>query len=67
MSLHRFIIQGQESKLKHILESYKDKQLPEQVKEKLEKADNFKDLLHLHSQLKKISKDWEIGIEIKKQ
>ena len=53
--------------MKHILESYKDNQLPEQVKEKLEKAINFKSFLHLHSQLKKISKDWEIGIEIKRQ
>ena len=53
--------------MKHILETYKDKQLPEQVKGKLEKAENLKSLLHLHSQLKKINKDWEIGIEIKKQ
>ena len=53
--------------MKHILETYKDKELTEQVKEKLEKAENFKSLLHLHSQLKKIKKDWEIGIEIKKQ
>ena len=53
--------------MKHILESYKDNQLPEQVKEKIEKADNFKNLLDLHSQLKKISKDWKIGIKIKKQ
>ena len=53
--------------MKHILETYKDKQLPEQVKGKLENAENFKSLLHLHSQLKKISKDWEIGIKIKKQ
>ena len=53
--------------MKHILETYKDNELPEQVKEKLEKAENFKSLLHLHSQLKKISKDWEIGIKIKKQ
>ena len=53
--------------MKHILETYKDKQLPEQMKEKLEKAETFKSLLHLHSQLKKIKKDWKIGIEIKKQ
>ena len=53
--------------MKHILESYKDNQLPEQVKEKLEKAETFKDLQHLHSKEKKINKDWEIGIEIKKQ
>ena len=53
--------------MKHILETYKDNELPAQVKEKLEKAENFKSLLHLHSQLKKISKDWKIGIEIKKQ
>ena len=53
--------------MKHILETYKDKQLPEQVKGKLEKAETFQSLLQLHSQLKKISKDWEIGIEIKKQ
>ena len=53
--------------MKHILESYKDNQLPEQVKEKLEKAITFKNLLNLHSQLKKISKDWEIGIKIKGQ
>ena len=53
--------------MKHILESYKDNQLLEQVKEKIEKAETFKDLLLLHSQLKKINKDWEIGIEIKKQ
>ena len=53
--------------MKHILETYKDKQLPEQANGKLEKAENFQDLLHIHSQLKKINKDWEIGIEIKKQ
>lgn len=53
--------------MKHILETYKDKQLPEQVKGKLEKAETFQSLLHLHSQLKKIHKDWKIGIEIKKQ
>ena len=53
--------------MKHILETYKDNQLPEQVKEKLEKADNFKSLLQVHSQIKKINKDWEIGIKIKKQ
>ena len=53
--------------MKHILETYKDKQLPEQVKGKLENAENFKSLLHLHSQLKKINRDWEIGIKIKKQ
>lgn len=53
--------------MKHILETYKDKELTEQVKEKLEKAETFQNLLHLHSQLKKINKDWEIGIEIKKQ
>ena len=53
--------------MKHILESYKDRQLPEKVKEKLEKAITFQILLDLHSQLKKINKDWEIGIEIKRQ
>ena len=53
--------------MKHILESYKDNQLPEQVKEKLENADIFQSLLHLHSQIKIISKDWEIGIKIKMQ
>ena len=53
--------------MKHILETYKDNELPEQVKGKLEKAETFQSLLHLHSQLKKINKDWEIGIEIKKQ
>ena len=53
--------------MKHILETYKDNQLPEQVKGKLEKAEIFRNLLQLHSQLKKINKDWEIGIEIKKQ
>lgn len=53
--------------MKHILETYKDKELPEQVKGKIEKAENFQSLLHLHSQLKKINKYWEIGIEIKKQ
>ena len=53
--------------MKNIYEMYADKQLPEQVKEKLEKAETFKSLLHLHSQLKKINRDWEIGIEIKKQ
>ena len=53
--------------MKHILETYKNNELPEQVKEKLENAENFKSLLQLHSQLKKINKDWEIGIEIKKQ
>ena len=53
--------------MKHILETYKDKQLPEQVKGKLEKAKNFQSILHLHTQLKKINKDWKIGIEIKKQ
>jgi len=56
-----------ESELKHILESYKEKELPEQVKEKLEKADTFKSLLQVHSQIKKINKDWKIGIKIKKQ
>ena len=53
--------------MKHILETYKDKELPEQVKRKIEKAENFQSLMHLHSQLKKINKDWKIGIEIKKQ
>ena len=53
--------------MKNIYEMYADKQLPEQVKGKLENAENFKSLLQLHSQLKKINKDWEIGIEIKKQ
>ena len=53
--------------MKHILETYKDKELPEQVKEKLEKAETFKSLLHLHSQLKKIKKDWKIGIKIRGQ
>ena len=53
--------------MKHILETYKDKELPEQVKEKLEMAENFQSLLLLHSQLKKINKDWKVGIEIKKQ
>ena len=53
--------------MKHILETYKDNELPEQVKGKLEKAETFQSILHLHSQLKKINKDWEIGIEIKKQ
>ena len=53
--------------MKHILETYKDNELTEQVKEKLEKAETFQSLLHLHSQLKKINKDWKIGIEIKKQ
>jgi osmotically-inducible protein OsmY len=53
--------------MKHILEQYKDNQITEQVKEKLEKADNFKSLLQVHSQIKKINKDWEIGIKIKKQ
>ena len=53
--------------MKHILETYKNNELPEQVKEKIEKAETFKDLLHLHSQIKKINKDWKIGIEIKKQ
>lgn len=53
--------------MKHILETYKDNELPEQVKGKLEKAETFKILLHFHSQLKKINKDWKIGIEIKKQ
>ena len=53
--------------MKNIYEMYTDNELPEQVKGKLEKAETFKSLLHLHSQLKKIKKDWEIGIEIKKQ
>ena len=53
--------------MKHILETYKDNELSEQVKGKLEKAETFQSLLHLHSQLKKIIKDWKIGIEIKKQ
>lgn len=53
--------------MKHILETYKDKELPEQVKEKVENAETFQSLLHLHSQLKKINKDWKVGIEIKKQ
>jgi len=53
--------------MKHILESYKDKELSEQAKEKLEKADTFHSLLQVHSQIKKINKDWEIGIKIKKQ
>ena len=50
-----------------ILKQYTDNELPPQVKEKLEKAETFQSLLHLHSQLKKINKDWKIGIEIKKQ
>ena len=53
--------------MKHILETYKDNELLEQMKGKLEKAETFQNLLPLHSQLKKISKDWKIGIEIKKQ
>lgn len=53
--------------MKNVYEMYKDNELPEQVKEKLEKAETFKSLLHLHSQLKKINKDWKVGIEIKKQ
>jgi hypothetical protein len=53
--------------MKHILETYKENKLPEQVREKLEKADTFQSLLQVHSQIKKINKDWEIGIEIKKQ
>lgn len=53
--------------MKHILETYKDKELPAQVEEKLEKAETFQSLLHLHSQLKKINKNWEIGIKIKGQ
>ena len=53
--------------MKNIYEMYSDKELPEQVKEKIENAETFQSLLHLHSQLKKISKDWKIGIEIKKQ
>ena len=53
--------------MKHILETYKDNELTEQVKGKLEKAETFQSLLLLHSQLKKINKDWKIGIEIKKQ
>ena len=52
--------------MKNIYEMYTDNELPEQVKGKLENAENFKSLLHLHSQLKKIKKDWKIGIEIKK-
>ena len=54
-------------KMKHILETYKDNELPEQVQEKLEKTETFQSLLLLHSQIKKISKDWKIGIKIKKQ
>ncbi len=53
--------------MKHILETYKDNELPEQVKGKLENTSNFKDLLQVHSQLKKINKDWEIGIKIRGQ
>ena len=53
--------------MKHILETYKENELPEQVKGKLEKAENFQNLLHLHSQLKNINKDWEIGIKIRGQ
>lgn len=53
--------------MKNILETYKDNQLPEQVKGKIEKAETFQSLLQLHSQLKKINKDWEIGIKIKGQ
>ena len=53
--------------MKNIYEMYKDNELPEQVKGKLEKAETFQSLLDLHSQIKKINKDWEIGIEIKKQ
>jgi len=53
--------------MKHILEQYKDNQITEQVKEKLEKADTFQSLLQVHSQIKKINKDWEIGIKIKGQ
>jgi len=53
--------------MKHILETYKDKELSEQAKEKLEKADTFKACLQVHLQIKKINKDWKIGIEIKKQ
>ena len=53
--------------MKNIYEMYTDNELPEQVKGKLENAETFQSLLHLHSQLKKINKDWKIGIEIKKQ
>ena len=53
--------------MKNIYEMYTDNELPPQVKEKLEKADTFKTCLEVHSQLKKINKDWKIGIEIKKQ
>lgn len=53
--------------MKHILETYKDNELLELAKGKLEKTETFQNLLYLHSQLKKINKDWEIGIKIKKQ
>ena len=53
--------------MKNIYEMYKNNELPAQVEEKLEKAETFQSLLHLHSQLKKINKDWEIGIKIKGQ
>lgn len=53
--------------MKNIYEMYIDNELPEQAKEKIEKAETFKSLMHLHSQIKIINKYWEIGIEIKKQ
>jgi hypothetical protein len=56
--------------MKHILETYKDNQLPEQVKEKLEKADTFKTCLEIHSvimNLKNTLEKYPIGIKIRGQ
>jgi len=53
-----------------ILKQYKDNELPEQVKEKLEKADTFKTCLEIHSvimNLKNTLEKYPIGIKIKKQ
>jgi hypothetical protein len=56
--------------MKHILEQYKDNELPEQVKKKLEKADTFKTCLEIHSvimDLKNTIEKYPIGIKIRGQ
>ncbi len=56
--------------MKNIYEMYKDNELPSQVKEKLEKADNFKTCLEVHStimNLKTTIENETIGIKIRGQ
>ena len=56
--------------MKNIYEMYTDNELLSQVKEKLEKADNFKLRLEIHSKIKNLETAIEketIGIKIRGQ